>query len=306
MSNIHFEYPELFGLLLLFLICSYFCKEKRNALLFPRVHFFGNSTLQNRNYLVYIRWWVIITLITTLASPYYVITQSQKPKEGLNIAMVVDASQSMSLGRFDSSNLRKNRFAVVQEIVGDFIEKRKNDNIGLVVFGEYAYIASPLTFDKKILREILNTLHIGIAGNSTAIYDAIGQTVALLKNDENSSNIAILLTDGANTAGILPRDKAIELAKNHNIKIYTIGIGRQGEINPIDLADIAEQTGGKFFIARNKQELEQVYNTIDKLEKKELKDITYNIKEYLYFYPLLISMLSLIIYITLKNREGLF
>ena len=306
MNSINFEYPEAFLLIIIFIVCSRFCKPKQNVLLFPRVHLFGGRVIQKQNYLFYMKWWIIVTLITAIASPYYTITESQKPKNGLNIAMVLDTSQSMSFGRFDKNNLRLNRFDVVKEIVADFIEKRKNDNLGLVVFGEYAFISSPLTFDKKILKEMLSSIHIGIAGNSTAIYDAIGQTVALLKNDENSSNIAILLTDGSNTAGVLPRDKAIELAKKWNIKIYTVGIGRRGEINPYDLSDIAERTGGKFFIAQNREELQKVYETIDKLEKRELKDLTFNIKQYLYFYPLLLSMLSLIIYITLKNRQELF
>jgi len=305
-SNIYFEYPEIFWLIVIFIICERFCKQKGNSLLFPRVDFFGGVGLKKQNYLFYIKWWTILTLLTAMASPYYILTQSTKPKNGLNIAMVLDTSDSMRAMGFNPANPRLSRFDVVKDIVGDFIEKRKSDNLGLVVFGEYAFISAPLTFDKKILRTMVNNLHIGIAGKSTALYDAIGQTVALLKNDENSSNIAIVLTDGINTAGVLPRDKAIQLAKDRGIKIYTIGIGRRGEINPLDLADIAEQTGGKFFIARNSEELKMVYNEIDKLEKRELKDTTYDVKKYLYFYPLLISLLSLTIYITLKNREEIF
>jgi len=220
----------------------------------------------------------------------------EKPKNGLNIALLIDTSESMKMIGFNQTNLRLNRFQVVKNVVNDFIQKRTNDNLGLVVFGEYSFIASPLTFDKKILSEVLNNLHIGIAGKTTAIYDAIGQTVALLKNEENATNIAILITDGINTAGILNRDEVIQLAKNRKIKFYTIGIGRMGEINPFDLQDIAEQKGGKFFLAKNGAELQAIYQEIDRLEKREIKSIEHEIKDYLYFYPLLISLLSLTLF----------
>ena len=231
-----------------------------------------------------------------MASPYKTEKLEEKPKNGLNIALLIDTSESMKMIGFNQTNLRLNRFQVVKNVVNDFIQKRTNDNLGLVVFGEYSFIASPLTFDKKILSEVLNNLHIGIAGKTTAIYDAIGQTVALLKNEENSTNIAILITDGINTAGTLNRDEVIQLAKNRKIKFYTIGIGRMGEINPFDLQDIAEQTGGKFFLAKNGAELQAIYQEIDRLEKREIKSIEHEIKDYLYFYPLLISLLSLTLF----------
>ncbi len=304
MSSLNFEYPELFWLIGLFIICSLFCKAKSGSILFPRVEFFGKAGVK-KSYLIYIEWWVILTLLTAVASPYYIVSESLKPKTGLNIAMVLDSSDSMRAKGFSSQNRQMNRFDVVKDIVGDFIAKRDNDNLGLIVFGEYAFISSPLTYDKNILKEMVNNLHIGIAGKSTAIYDAIGQTVSLLKAEENSSNIAILLTDGINTAGVLEREKAIELAKNRDIKIYTIGIGRQGEINPLDLSDIAQSTGGEFFIAKNSDELKLIYEQIDELEKRELKDLSYDIKEYLYFYPLLLSLIFLTILVTLRNRSSL-
>jgi len=302
MSNIHFEYPEAFLILIFFLICERFCKARINSILFPKIKFFSGISFLNADYLKYLKWLTIILIVVATSSPYKILTETVKPKNGLNIALMLDTSESMRALGFQQENNRLNRFEIVRNIVGDFIEQRKHDNLGLVVFGEYAFISSPLTFDKHILKEMLNHIHIGIAGKSTAIYDAIGQTVSLLKSEENASNIAILITDGINTAGILPRDKAIELAKNRNIKIYTIGIGRMGEINPIDLQDIAMQTGGKFFLARDGDELKRIYETIDRLEKREIKDLSYEIKDYLYFYPLLFSILLLTIWITLRNR----
>ena len=291
-----FEYPEFFLLIILFVICCKFCKAKFESLYFPQLNLISKKEIFKNRILIYLRWITIISLLTALASPYKTEKLEEKPKNGLNIALLIDTSESMKMIGFNQTNLRLNRFQVVKNVVNDFIKKRTNDNLGLVVFGEYSFIASPLTFDKKILSEVLNNLHIGIAGKTTAIYDAIGQTVALLKNEENSTNIAILITDGINTAGTLNRDEVIQLAKNRKIKFYTIGIGRMGEINPFDLQDIAEQTGGKFFLAKNGAELQAIYQEIDRLEKREIKSIEHEIKDYLYFYPLLISLLSLTLF----------
>jgi Ca-activated chloride channel family protein len=294
--NFLFEYPEFFLLIILFLICCKFCKAKFDSFYFPQLNLIPKKEIFKNRTLIYLRWITIISLLTALASPYKTIKLEEKPKNGLNIALLIDTSESMKMIGFNQRNLRLNRFQVVKNVVNDFIQKRTNDNLGLVVFGEYSFIASPLTFDKKILSEVLNNLHIGIAGKTTAIYDAIGQTVALLKNEENATNIAILITDGINTAGILNRDEVIQLAKNRKIKFYTIGIGRMGEINPFDLQDIAEKTGGKFFLAKNGAELKAIYQEIDRLEKRKIKNIEHEIKDYLYFYPLLISLLSLTLF----------
>ena len=305
MNNINFEYPEIFFLFLLFLICDRFCKAKTDSIIFPKVKFFKSVNSINSNITQSIKWLVIIFMIIAVSSPYKILTESMKPKNGLNIALMLDTSESMRSLGFNRENRRLNRFDVVKDIVGDFIEKRDRDNLGLVVFGEYAFISSPLTFDKNILKEMLNNIHIGIAGKQTAIYDAIGQTVSLLKSEENASNIAILITDGINTAGVISGEKAIKLAQNRDIKIYTIGIGRRSEINPFELQNIAEQTGGEFFIAQNGEELKSIYSRIDQLEKREIKDVQYEIKNYLYFYPLILSIIFLTIFITLKNRRGI-
>jgi Ca-activated chloride channel family protein len=304
-NDLHFEYPEIFYFLPLFIICAYFCKPRYSSILFPRIHFFNGVGIKSVDYVKYFKWLTILSLLFAIASPYKKFVETVDPKTGLNIAVVIDTSESMKAIGFSNANRRINRFDVVKEVVSDFIQKREKDNLGLVVFGEYAFVSAPLTYDKKILDTMLGNLQIGMAGKMTALYDAIGQSVNLLKSEENSSNIAIIVTDGMNTAGILPRDKAIELAKNRNIKIYTIGIGRQGEINPLDLNDIALQTGGKFFLARDGRELQTIYEEIDRLEKREIKNEDFELKEYFYFYPLLISILSLTIYTVLKNRRDL-
>jgi len=305
MSSFDFEYPLVFILLLLFLFCDRFCREKSSSIIFPNTAFFKTVSNYRLKSLQILKWSSIFLLVTALASPFTVLEQSEKPKEGLNIALVLDTSDSMRAIGFSEQKFTLNRFEVVKEIVIDFINKRENDNLGIVVFGEYAFISSPLTYDKQILSKMVDQLRIGIAGRSTAIYDAVGQSVTLLKKEDNSSNIAILLTDGVNTSGVIDRDQAIRVAKNSGIKIYTIGIGQQGEFNPLVLQDIAQETGGKAFIARTGSELEKIYREIDRLEKREIRDINYEVKQYHYFYPLILSMLTLLLYITLKNRREL-
>ncbi len=304
MNELNFLYPETFLILIIFLICSKFCQPKSGALIFPTFKFINSSkSLINKNWMAIFKWLSIIFIIIAIASPYKTIIHKIDPKVGLNIALVLDTSDSMRAGGFNELNPLLNRFEVVKTIVNNFIAKRLNDNIGLIVFGSYSFIASPLTFDRNTLQEIVGNMNIGIAGKSTALYDAIGQTVSLLKNEENGTNIAILLTDGINTAGNISINEAIKLAQKYKIKIYTIGIGREGEINPYELEDIALSTGGKPFIAKSNRELEEIYNLIDQLEKREIKDREHEIKEYFYFYPLILSLIFLTLTILIKNRN---
>jgi Ca-activated chloride channel family protein len=305
MSSFNFEYPELLLLPLLFLFCERFCPEKSSAIIFPNTGFFNSVSNYKLKTLQILKWLSILLLTVAISSPFITLKESSEPKDGLNIALLLDTSDSMRAIGFSEEKFTLNRFEVVKEIVIDFINKRESDNLGIVVFGEYAFVSSPLTYDKGILSKMVDQLRIGVAGRSTAIYDAIGQSVSLLKKEDNSSNIAILLTDGLNTSGIIEKEQAIRVAKNSGIKIYTIGIGQQGEFNPLLLQEVAEETGGKAFMAKSGEELKLIYEEIDRLEKREVRDISYEVKEYLYFYPLIFSMLSLLIYITLKNRREL-
>jgi Ca-activated chloride channel family protein len=321
-SDLHFEYPYILYLILLFIFCEKFCPLRSGSIMFPNLRFFNSLSLWKFKVATLFKWTAILSVIIALSSPYYILKESMKPKDGLNIALVLDTSESMRSLRFSQKNQKMNRFDVVKLIVNDFIKERQNDNLGIVVFGEYAFISSPLTFDKKILSQMLEQLQIGIAGKSTAIYDALGQSVTLLKNEstlidkkyqktdevsENkNNNIAILLTDGMNTAGKISKEDSIDLLKKNGIKVYTVGIGRRGEYNPVVLQDIAQQTNGKFFMASTSEQLEAVYREINHLETREIRNINYEIKQYIYFYPLLVAIISLIIYITLRNRKEFF
>ena len=141
-----------------------------------------------------------------------------------------------------------------------------------------------------------------MAGNETAIIDALAQGVALFNKSKSKSKIAILLTDGQNTSGDIPLSVAIKLAKKNDVKVYTIGIGRTGEFNELLLDDISQKTGGKSYSVYSKSQLEKVYKQIDSLEKSEIIDNKFTYKDYFYTYPLFIGFLLLILYILLQRK----
>ena len=245
-------------------------------------------------------------LILALMSPVKDETYELDPKNGYEIALILDASQSMQERGFDSSNPQLNRFDVVKSIVSDFISQRKNDNIGLVVFGEFSFIASPLTYDENILNKILSQLQIGIAGKYTALYESLAQGVNLLKMTESNSKVAILLTDGYSTKEIdkIPLDVALDMAKKEGIKVYPIGIGLPHEYNGAVLQEIATATGGVAFGASTATQLQEVYAQIDKLEKSQIKNESFSYLNYYYAYPLFISLISLMLYVFFRNKRG--
>jgi Ca-activated chloride channel family protein len=229
-----------------------------------------------------------------------------EPKDGYEIALILDASQSMKAQGFDVKNPHLTRFDVVKEIVSDFIKHRQNDNIGLVVFGAYSFIASPLTYDANILNKILSQFYIGMAGKYTALNTSLAQGVNLLKMSKSNSKVAILLTDGFSTPEIdrIPFDVALDMATKENIKVYPIGIGMPHEYNADVLRKIADATGGKAFGAASATELQEVYKEIDALETSQIKAQTFSYLKYYYVYPLFISLISLMLYVYLRNKRG--
>ncbi|WP_297440780.1 VWA domain-containing protein [Sulfurimonas sp.] len=305
-DGIYFELPKLIFLIFFFIACASLCKMKIPSLYFPHASLFMKNTVSVSKLLFFLKWLTIVMMILALMSPVKDEPYQLEPKEGHEIALILDASGSMKERGFDPSNPAATRFDVVKSIVKDFISKRENDNMGLVVFGAYSFIASPLTYDKNILRRIVSQLDIGIAGQYTVLYEALAQGVNLLKTSESKSKIAILLTDGYSTAGVdkIPLEVAVEMAKKEGVKVYPIGIGGADEYNRAVLLKIAKETGGVAFGASNAKQLQEVYKKIDELEKSEIKNETYSYLHYYYFYPLFIALLSLLLYVYLRNKRG--
>lgn len=305
-DGLFLEFPRLLFLVFFFIACESLCKMKLPSIYFPHAGQFMKNSVSASKLLFFLKWLGIIMLILALSSPVKDEPYELDPKDGYEIALILDASESMLARGFDRDNPMLNRFDVVKSIVSDFISKRTEDNIGLVVFGAYSFIASPLTYDENILRRIVSQLQVGMAGQYTALYEALAQGVNLLKMTESKSKVAILLTDGYSTSGVdkMPLDVALQIAKKEKIKVYPIGIGRANEYNQKVLLEIAKETGGVAFGASSSTELEAIYKKIDSLEKSEIKNETFTYLKYYYVYPLFVAFMSLMLYIYLRNKRG--
>ena len=303
-DGIYFEFPKILFVIFFFIACETLCRMRLPSLYFPHAQQFMKQGIASSKLLFFLKWIAIVMMIFALMSPVKDEPYELAPKKGHEIALILDASQSMEARGFDQYNPGASRFDVVKDIVRDFISKRKDDNMGLVVFGAYSFIASPLTYDKNILSRIVSQLSVGMAGKYTALYEALAQGVNLLKMSKSKSKIAILLTDGYSTAGVdkIPLDVALDIAKKEGVKVYPIGIGN--DYNKNILLKIAKETGGVAFGASSANELKAIYAKIDKLEKVEIKAETYNNMKYYYFYPLFLGLLSLMLYVYLRNKRG--
>jgi Ca-activated chloride channel family protein len=203
---------------------------------------------------------------------------------------------------FSKEDSTKSKFEISQEIMDAFIDKRANDNIGVVVFGSFSFSASPVTYDLKGLKELLNMLEVEIAGKNTAIGDGIEQSITTLNFSNATNKIIILLTDGINNSGSISVKQAVKLAKSKNIKIYPIGIGDKKDFDISLLQTIASNTDGKSFTAKNADELEDVYNEINSLHKSKIRSEQYLNKKALFIYPL--SLAIILLFLLIARTEG--
>ena len=308
MSDISFEYPWVFGFLALFILCAIFCKPRLEAIIFPHLDIFVQSEGRTSQIMRALKWIAIVMALTALASPVVTDKLEVEKREGYSIVLALDASGSM---RYDfeqsymPSTSPQSKFAVSRRIVRDFVRKRKNDQIGLVVFGNFAYVASPLTYDKTILSQIIDKLYATIAGpNYTVISDALFQSARLFEKSKAKNKIVILLTDGQSRGDNIPFDVAMRVIRQNGIKVYTVGIGNKGDYNAEFLKLIAEKSGGKFFSADNPATLREVYARIDALEKSPIEARHYLKKSYLFELPLFIAFMALLFYTYLLNKRG--
>lgn len=214
-------------------------------------------------------------------APEWVGEPQPLPASGRDLLVAVDVSGSMDYADMQLDGKPVSRLALVQHLMGEFIDGRVGDRIGLILFGSQAYLQAPLTFDRQTVHVWLDEALIGIAGKNTAIGDAIGLAVKRLRQRPANSRVLVLVTDGANTGGQIEPLTAARLAAEEGVKIYTIGIGADPEqggmlglfgLNPaLDLDEptlrqIAEQTGGQYFRARSSQELTEIELALDTLE----------------------------------------
>jgi Ca-activated chloride channel homolog len=229
--------------------------------------------------------WVIWSIVLLAAArPQFVGEPQALPMTGRDLLLAVDLSGSMEEQDFQLNGRAVDRLTATKAIAKEFIERRLGDRIGLILFGRETYLQTPLTFDRATVQVLLDEAVIGLAGQETAIGDAIGLAIRTLGDAEiqEDRRVLLLLTDGANTAGAIDPLKAADLARDRGMVIYTIGIGADSvmvqslfgvrEVNPsadLDeqtLTTIAEGTGGRYFRARDIQAFQEIYAIIDELE----------------------------------------
>lgn len=249
--------------------------------------------------------WVL--LILACANPQWLGDPLPVPQAGRNIMLAIDLSQSMEIPDLQRDNRTLNRLETVKEVAAGFIEKRRGDRLGLILFGSKAYLQTPLTLDRKTVRSMLDDATIGLAGGYTAIGDAIGLAVKKLSNENIKSRILILFTDGGNNSGTIDPLEAAELAKDNQIKIYTVGIGASQMmlsgffgtqvINPstdldeTTLKKIASLTQGQYFRAQDEKTLVNVLEAINELEPINDDVNTVRPITALFYWPLAFALL---------------
>lgn len=297
MANVVFEYPLWFLLPLVYLVCVKFCRAKSEAFFFPGTTMLQKALRKSSLGTGVVKFLIVALFSVALASPVIENEVSVQNDKGYEISLIMDASGSMQ---------ENNKFGIVKEIVEDFLDKRRHDKIGLTIFADFAYVAVPLTYDKRSIKRLLKRLDVGVAGKQrTALYEALFLSSNLFKESKSKNKIAILLTDGMDNTGTIPLDVAIKTIQKYGIKVYTIGIGNPGDFNAEVLQYIAQKSGGKFFMANSIQKLKAIYDTIDELEKSEIKANKYVKKSHYFQYPLGMGLFLLAGFFFYRNRGGL-
>lgn len=255
-------------------------------------------------------WLAWAALVGTLMKPQWLESHTEVVSAGYDLMLAVDTSRSMEALDFSVDGQPVNRLAVVKGVVGRFIEQRRGDRIGLVLFGDQAFLQAPLTTDGVAVAAMLDNAVPNMAGKSTAIGDAVGLGVKKLRERPEGSRVLILLTDGENTSGSLPPREAALLARRFDTRLYTIGVGSDGEVPfpengrlkmvemPLDedlLREMADVTGGAYFRATDSRALEEIYREIDALEKSEAESRSVLIPNPLFRWPLSIAMVAMLL-----------
>ncbi|HQU30881.1 MAG: VWA domain-containing protein [Planctomycetia bacterium] len=279
------------------LIYVYFRSRGTNQVVFPSLEALKkikpSFAQRYRHILIILRSTAIVLFVIALARPQYGNKQTKVTTEGIDIVLAVDVSGSMLAEDFEIGGRRYNRLHVVKQVVKDFIMKRTNDRIGLVVFAGRPYTQCPMTLDYGMLLQLLDKVEIGMVEDGTAIGSALGSSIERLKNTKAKSKVIILLTDGRNNSGEIDPFTAAEIARTFGIKIYVIGAGTKGlapfpafdifgnkvmkqvkvDIDDDALREIARITDGNYYRATDTESLKEIYGQIDKLEKTE-SDVT--------------------------------
>jgi len=325
-NNFEFHSPHFLWLLVLIPLLAvwfFFSRKKESATLtMSSVKGFkgGGSFLPKLKPLLnLLRLLALAALIVALARPRNVaVSKKTKSNKGIDIVMAVDVSGSML-----SKDLKPNRLEALKNVATDFVDRRPNDRIGVVVYAGESFTQTPITSDKSIVKNTISKIKWGQIEDGTAIGMGLGSAVNRLKESKAKSKVIILLTDGVNNSGFVDPKTATDLAKGLGIKVYTIGIGTNGmaltpwtrdprtgklsyknqqvEIDEALLKHIATETEGKYFRATNNTKLKAIYDEIDKLEKTKIEEFKYYNYTEQYRYLVYLAGLFLLLEFILRN-----
>lgn len=320
MSNIAFIWPYA-ALLLLLLIPMWLFDKKRgtddNFLQSPMVPLLKQLSKGRikMSWAHKINWFLVVfwtCLVIALMRPQYVGEPLEITRDGRSLMLVLDISESMEAEDMQLLNRTMDRLTIAKHMMGEFIDKRRGDRIGLVVFGSEAFLHAPLSFDHPTIKQFLYDTQIGFAGPKTAIGDAIGLSVKKLLDQAEGEKLLVLLTDGQNNMGSLEPMQAANIAKKYGVKIYIIGLGASRmvvdgffgptAINPSlsldeaepEMKQLASMTGGKYFRAKDSDALKSIYADIDALEPVKSEPLVLIPRKELFYWPLLGAMVLIV------------
>lgn len=259
--------------------------------------------------------WSLIVL--SASQPQWLGEAVNVPTEGREMMIAVDLSGSMQVEDMKINGSAVNRLDMLKIVLGDFIERRTGDRLGLILFGDDAYMQTPMTFDRKTVQQMLDEAVLGLVGKQTAIGDAIALAVKRFDEKKQSNRVLLLLTDGQNTAGKITPEQALELAVAKDITIYSVGIGADvmiqnslfgkrsinpsSELDEESLQSLANETGGRYFRARDSQDMNEIYQLLDELEPIEQDQQKMRPLTALFYWPLAIALVLSFLYLLWIN-----
>ncbi|HHF3010183.1 vWA domain-containing protein [Vibrio diabolicus] len=262
--------------------------------------------------------WVL--LIIACARPVWFGDPVEFQPKYRDLMLVVDLSGSMQQEDMELNGEYIDRLTAVKKVLSDFVAKRKGDRLGVVLFGDHAYLQTPLTADRKTVMQQINQTVIGLVGQRTAIGDGIGLGTKTFVDSDAPQRVMILLSDGSNTAGVLEPLEAAEIAKKYNATIYTVGVGAgemmvkeffmtrkvntAADLDEQTLTKVAEMTGGQYFRARDTDQLEKIYDTINQLEPVSSDTQTWRPQSEWFPYPLSAAFVLSVLLFLLRRKHG--
>ncbi len=319
-----FAWPWAFAAVLLPLLVRLLPKAGQSGAAALRVPFYA-AVVSSRQLSGTARWpvrllvifaWLLLVLAA--ARPQHVGEQVELPVSGRDLLMAMDISGSMRQDDMVFQGRRVTRLSAVKAVAGEFLSRRVGDRLGLILFGTQAYLQTPLTFDRETILTLLDEAQIGLAGQETAIGDAMGLALKHLQQVDSEQRVLILLTDGANTTGSVEPLEAARLAASEGLTVYTIGIGAdQQQLNSLfgsrlrntladldepTLQEIAALTGGQYFRARSLADLQSIYARLDSLEPVTSEPEVFRPVSERYYWPLGIALILVISVMLLQVR----